>query len=102
MTSAKTFDHHSALPWSAKLHIFGESPKEFLLDVESGRILHLPVERGNAVRSALRLQDHERAELIALGAGAIIARPVRPAPTTIPLRALSLSVSQKCNLGCTY
>lgn len=44
-----------------------------------------------------------RAELIASALGLLTRPPASPpAPESVPIRAISLAIAQKCNLGCTY
>ena len=95
--------HRHARPRSARLHQFSNGSEEFILDVEGGRVLHLPAEQAKAIGTALSLRDSARAELMALGFGVITITPnkVEP-PKRVALKALSLAVAQKCNLGCTY
>ena len=51
----------------------------------------------------MRLGDPGRAELAALAFG-IVTPTVKEvdAPKSVPVKAVSLAVAQKCNLGCTY
>ena len=102
--SAKTIDRHRhTRPRSARLHLFSNGSEEFILDVEGGRVLSLPAEQGNAIGTALRLEDPARAELMALGLGVLTTNPNKAEPPkSVPLKALSLAVAQKCNLGCVY
>ncbi|MDB2439457.1 radical SAM protein [Hellea sp.] len=47
--------------------------------------------------------DIKRAELMASGLGLDIMQPINfKPPKTVPLKAISLAVAQKCNLGCSY
>ncbi len=90
-------------PQSAKFHHFTCGSDYFIFDVEGGRIFLLPLEQGKTIAAALRLKDTTRAELMALGLGFLTPSPdkIEP-PKSVPLKALSLAVAQKCNLGCTY
>lgn len=88
---------------SAKLHHFACGPDQYILDVEGGRVCSLPFGHGAAILSSLQIGDVDRAELIGLGLGLLTpSAEVKLAPKTVPLKALSLAVAQKCNLGCTY
>ena len=102
--SAKQIDKHiHTRPRSARLHLFNDGADNFLLDVESGRIHQLPAAHAKALETALLLDDPTRAELIALalGMGTTTPNNAEP-PKSVPVKALSLAVAQKCNLGCTY
>ena len=74
-----------------------------LLDVESGKIHELPAGHASTLDATLRLGDAGRAELAALAFG-IVSPAVDEfdAPRSVPVKAISLAVAQKCNLGCTY
>ncbi|WP_353572076.1 radical SAM protein [Candidatus Albibeggiatoa sp. nov. BB20] len=88
---------------STKFHIVNSGSEQFLFDVEGGRLVHLPIEQSNLIETALQFNDMERAELMGLGLGLLTLPPYRlEAPKRVPLKALSLAVAQKCNLGCTY
>ena len=51
----------------------------------------------------MRLGDAGRAELAALAFGIVTpAAKEVAAPKSVPVKAVSLAVAQKCNLGCTY
>ncbi len=47
--------------------------------------------------------DRGRAELIASALGLLTEPAVGPlTPKSVPVRAISLAIAQKCNMGCTY
>jgi uncharacterized protein len=97
-------DRHShTRPRSPKLHLFDSGAGHFALDVASGRIHQLPAGHATTLDSALRLGDSGRAELAALAFG-IVSSTVKEieAPKSVPVKAVSLAVAQKCNLSCTY
>jgi uncharacterized protein len=97
-------DRHShTRPRSARFHLFESAAGHFALDVESGRIHQLPAGHASALDAALRLGDVGRAEMAALAFGVVTPPAGRvEAPKSVPVRAISLAVAQKCNLGCTY
>jgi uncharacterized protein len=102
--SVREIDRHAhTRPRSAKLHLFDSGAGRFALDVESGKIHQLPAGHANTLDATLRLGEAGRAELAALALGI-----VNPAvddfdtPSSVPVKAISLAVAQKCNLGCTY
>jgi uncharacterized protein len=97
-------DRHShTRPRSAGLHLFNGEAGHFALDVEGGRIHQLPAEHASTLDAILRLGDVGRAEMAALAFG-VLTPPARrvEAPKSVPVKAISLAVAQKCNLGCTY
>lgn len=95
--------HAHTRPRSARLHLFDSGAGHFLLDVGSGRIHHLPAGHASILDATLSLGDPGRAELAALAFG-MLAPPAADAeaPRRVPVKAVSLAVAQKCNLGCSY
>jgi uncharacterized protein len=95
--------HGLTRPRSARVHLFGSGAGHFALDVESGKIHQLPAAHARTLDATLRLGDPGRAELAALAFGLVtpVAMEV-DAPRSVPVKAVSLAVAQKCNLGCTY
>jgi len=98
-----TPDRHLATrPRSARLHAFQGTSGHFVLDVESGAVRSVPPSHAGLLHSALE-GDVGRAELTAAALGLIKAEVKQvDIPRSVPVRALSLAVAQKCNLGCTY
>jgi len=101
---AQGTDRHGATrPRSARLHLFESAAGHFALDVESGRIHQLPAGHASTLDTTLRLGDPGRAELAALAFGILTGTVAEvEAPKNVPLKAVSLAVAQRCNLGCTY
>jgi uncharacterized protein len=95
---------HHTRPRSALLHLFNDEKGKFLLDVESGRIHPLPAAHANALEMSLLMGDTARAELMArmLGMGSTPPDAKSSPPKSVPVKALSLAIAQKCNLGCSY
>jgi uncharacterized protein len=97
-------DRHSRTrPRSAGFHLFTSEAGHFALDVETGRVHDLPAGHASVLDATLRLGDLGRAELAARAFG--IVTPIveeLEAPNSVPVKAISLAVAQKCNLGCTY
>jgi uncharacterized protein len=57
----------------------------------------------SALASAINSGDPERAERVAHAFGLLsLASEPRPVPRSVPTRAISLAIAQKCNLGCGY
>lgn len=95
--------HRDTRPRSAEFHLFDGAAGHFALDVESGRIHHLPAEHANILDATLHPGDARRAGMMAQAFGIVTpATPVAEAPKSVPVKAISLAVAQKCNLGCTY
>lgn len=88
---------------SAKMHMLATGGQSYLFDVEAGRLRPLAGGIGQAISGALEAGDSLRAELIASGLG-LLSPPGSPPPEprSIAVRAISLAIAQKCNLGCTY
>jgi uncharacterized protein len=95
--------HFHTRPGPAQIHLFGNGTENFVLDVETGRIRSLSDAHANCLEETLRIGDPARTELMAmaLGLGTAPLGDAAP-PENVPVRALSLAVAQKCNLGCTY
>lgn len=95
--------HDHTRPRSARLHLFESEAGHFALDVGSGRIHPLPPGHASALDAAFRFGDPARAEMAARAFGVVTAIPEEiDVPKSVPVKALSLAVAQKCNLGCTY
>ncbi|MFN0126729.1 MAG: radical SAM protein [Verrucomicrobiales bacterium] len=95
--------NHDTRLGPSRIHLFRDGPENFVLDVETGKIRSLPGSKADSLREILRLGDAGRVDLmaVAFGLATTSSGDVAP-PKTVPLRALSLAVAQKCNLGCTY
>ncbi|NER97482.1 MAG: radical SAM protein [Symploca sp. SIO1B1] len=103
-TSTKAIEQHQyTQPRSARFHLFDDGAQKYLLDVESGRIHLLPAVHAKTLETALLLNEPTRAELTALALGMVSTTPNKAEPPkSVAIKALSLAVAQKCNLGCTY
>jgi uncharacterized protein len=103
-TSANSADRHChTRPRSAQLHLFRNDAEGFVLDVETGKVHPLSDPQASNLEEVLRLGDPARAGLMAMALGVGTPRSEFPAPPeSVPVKALSLAVAQKCNLGCTY
>lgn len=103
MQEAQTRDHSRTRPVSSRFHLFGYDDETALLDVESGWVQYIPAAHADLISIQLTSGDIARAEITAAGLGFLKASPPeRGVPQSVPLKALSLSIAQKCNLGCTY
>jgi uncharacterized protein len=73
-----------------------------LLSVNDGRIYEIADTFVAPLERAMETRDAERINLFLAAMGARDIVPIGEPPTSVPVRALSLAVAQKCNLGCTY
>src|SRR5262245_53256123 len=74
-----------------------------LLAVDSGRIHAIADTLYDALSQAMAFGDDARVQLLMAAYGLPDARPdAAPVPASVPVRTISLAVSAKCNLGCTY
>ncbi|MGO7860191.1 radical SAM protein [Rhizobium ruizarguesonis] len=103
MTAAGPSPGADGFSGSARFHLFTSAGIRVLLDVESGSLHEVPKSHADTLAFALRLGDPRRANLTAYGLGMLstVARPA-DVPKRVSLKAISLAVAQKCNLGCTY
>ncbi len=90
-------------PRVPQLHLFSTSEGPHVLLADASRIYGLPAAEAARLEQALLLPETDTldgllAELGLQSQGAIDDQPVLHPP----LRALSLAIAQKCNLGCTY
>ncbi|MGP0087520.1 MAG: radical SAM protein [Steroidobacteraceae bacterium] len=96
----------AAAPRAAAVHLFEADARPHVLAVDGSRIFGVDAEAYAALERAIAAGDdavdRELARLGIAGApgGAPFVDDAPPAPP--PVRALSLAVAQKCNLGCTY
>jgi len=90
-------------PRSSLIHIFGAAERRFALDVQNGRIHRLPAAHADLLDELLLLGDNNRAEMTAVALGVASPRAGKQeVPKAAPVKAMSLSVAQTCNLACTY
>lgn len=95
--------HLATRPKSSRLHIFDAGGDTMLLDVENGLVCPLPAPHASLLQSTLSAGDVGRADTAALAMGFIAAKSHQTAiPQSVPVKALSIAVAQKCNLGCSY
>lgn len=103
LANALAQQYRRTRPRSARLHLLCGDEQGLLFDVESGRIRAMPAGAASAIAASLDAGDAPRADLIAAGFG-LLSAPLSspPLPKSVPIRAISLAIAQKCNLGCTY
>jgi uncharacterized protein len=73
-----------------------------LLSVASGRVYELDPILARTIDLTMNFGDGERVGQFMEAAGVFETPAEVGPPATVPVRALSLAVAQKCNLGCTY
>lgn len=94
---------HSSKARVPNAHLFDTNGRSMLLSVAQGLIYELDDMLAETIDRSMEFGDESRiVQLIA--ASGIDLSPIRieAAPKSVPLRALSLAIAQKCNLGCTY
>ncbi|HEX3146730.1 MAG TPA: radical SAM protein [Gemmataceae bacterium] len=93
---------NDARPRVPSAHVVSGGIADQLFVVNGSRLHRLP-NNADELRSAIRTGDADATDraLARLGLDTPVAIDDRPL-TNPPLRALSLAVAQKCNLGCTY
>jgi uncharacterized protein len=92
----------ASAPVSPDAHLVEAGEGSLLLVPDGNRIYDVDTETAAALDRARRGGDRELAELLenlGLATRPYVDDTPPPAP---PVRALSLAVAQKCNLGCTY
>ena len=94
---------YGSQPIHPDIHIFATDLGDFALVVDGSQIYGLPTSISAKVKEAMGA-DVESVDKVLAEFGLAGAKPYiddRP-PESPPLRALSLAIAQKCNLGCTY
>ena len=85
-------------PAQTAFHLFATESGEHVLLVNGSRVFSVPPEVAAALRGDAGAADSLLSELGLSAPDYITDEPLAEAP----VRALSLSIAQKCNLGCTY
>lgn len=96
-------DIEKTRPHLSDVHLFETGNGGFLFDVNRGTVLEIEASVAGAMRTAIKFGDTERAKTMALMSG--VELPLKhklSIPASIPVKAFSLAIAQKCNLGCTY
>jgi uncharacterized protein len=83
-------------------HLFDAGTRAMLLSVDDGRLYEIDDAMAEVLDRSMHYGDAERIGLIMSAAGLGETTIPEQPPASIPVRALSLAVAQKCNLGCTY
>jgi len=96
------FPATGSAPRVPNAHLFEAGARRMLLSVDSGRVHEIDAATAELFDRAMQYGDGERVDLIMAAGG--IGKPIapEPPPMSVPVKALSLAIAQKCNLGCTY
>ncbi|HYH96552.1 radical SAM/SPASM domain-containing protein [Hyalangium sp.] len=90
-------------PQVPELHLFQTEQERHLLVVNGSRLFGVDAEAFEALERAQGARDGEAVQRLLKELGVDEAPFIDDAPIeSPPIRALSLAVAQKCNLGCTY
>jgi uncharacterized protein len=94
---------YSSAPRVPNAHLFDAGGRAMLLSVARGRLYEIDDTLAQTLDRAMAYGDADRVGLFMEAAG-LGGDPglVEAPPESVPVRALSLAVAQKCNLGCTY
>jgi uncharacterized protein len=84
-------------------HLFHADGSWMVLEVDGGGIYELDDPFADALGRAADYGDADRVgRLMAVAAMGGAPRAPDPPPASVPLRALSLAIAQKCNMSCAY
>ena len=89
-------------PRVSNAHLFRAGARHMLLSVPRGQVYEIDDSLADAVDRAMSAGDGERVGLFLAAAGIAPSAVPEEAPASVPVRALSLAIAQKCNLGCNY
>ncbi len=103
MTSGSTPEMADAME-APQLHLFAADQRDFALVVEGSRLYEIDAATRQALEASFAGETssaaaHWLADITPAPGGPFDCTEV---PESMPLRALSLAVAQKCNLGCQY
>lgn len=103
MTPAAAELFRASAPVSPHAHLLGPDEGSLLLVPDGSRVYDLDAATHDALDRARRCEDPAELERLLTQLGVVDAVFVDDDPVSEPpVRALSLAVAQKCNLGCTY
>jgi uncharacterized protein len=92
-----------SLPHVPDVHLYQTQAGQHLLVVNGSRLFDVDAEASDALDRARRSQDGAEVRRLLEALGVSEAPFIDDTPVqSPPVRALSLAVAQKCNLGCTY
>jgi uncharacterized protein len=90
-------------PRNPHVHLFDTEQGPHLFVVNGSRVYGLGTEEAEVFSAAVRASDPENVFSLLAASGLAAPLVIDDTPlSSPPLRALSLAVAQKCNLGCTY
>lgn len=93
---------YSTAPRVPNVHLFHAGARHMLLSVTRGQIYEINDILAQAVDRTMDYGDSDRVGQLLAAAGIFDSIVPEQPPALVPVRALSLAVAQKCNLGCTY
>jgi uncharacterized protein len=92
----------SSQPRHRDVHLLDGGDNSQLLVVGGSRIFDIDAETLAQIRSAVGDKDEHAVSAVLASLGLQPWEPIGGLPQDVPVRAVSLAVAQKCNLGCTY
>lgn len=100
--SARHAPNYPSAPRVANAHLFRAGERHMLLSVARGQMYELKDILAHTIDRTMDYGDADRVSQFLAAAGINDSLDVEEPPASVPVRALSLAVAQKCNLGCTY
>lgn len=92
----------ASLPRHSDVHLLDGGEHSQLFVVGGSRIFDVDGQTLRELQAAVGDQGEHAVSSLLAGLGLQPWEPIGELPTDVPVRALSLAVAQKCNLGCTY
>ncbi len=92
----------ASVPRHSDVHLLDGGPHSQLLVVDGNRIFDVDAQTLLDIQTAVGDQDERAIPSLLAGFGLQAWGRIGDLPAHVPVRALSLAVAQKCNLGCTY
>ena len=93
---------YSSDPRVPNAHLFRAGARHMLLSVTSGQIYEIDDILAQTIDRTMDYGDSHRVSQFLAAAGIFDSTVPEQTTVSVPVRALSLAVAQKCNLGCTY
>jgi uncharacterized protein len=93
---------YSSAPRVPNVHLFRAGTRHMLLSVTRGQIYEIDDILAQTIDRTMDYGDSDRVGQFLAAAGIFDSTVPEQPPASVPVRALSLAVAQKCNLGCTY
>jgi uncharacterized protein len=93
---------YSSAPRVPNAHLFRAGTRHMLLSVTRGQIYEMDDILAQTIDRTMDYGDSDRVGQFLAAAGIFDSTVPEQPPASVPVRALSLAVAQKCNLGCAY